>query len=58
MPLISQDALVHPDHPLHLPGEDGITLFLGGSLLFHDGCVDETPRRHLGLWCLGSEARY
>jgi hypothetical protein len=27
--LVNKDSLTHPDHPLHVPGEDGITLFLG-----------------------------
>lgn len=27
--LVNSAALVHPDHPLHLPGEEGIKLYLG-----------------------------
>ena len=27
--LISYDALVHPDHPLRKPGQDGIELYIG-----------------------------
>ncbi|WRT65096.1 uncharacterized protein IL334_002038 [Kwoniella shivajii] len=27
--LINGHSLVHPDHPLHKPGEDGITLYIG-----------------------------
>ena len=31
MPLINPNSLVDPGHPLHIPGERGITLFTGKS---------------------------
>lgn len=47
----AHDSLVHPDHPLHKEGVDGVELFMGKFAIYFD--LDNPPIRIVGTMHTG-----